>query len=161
MRHTASPRRLWLTAAALVLGAAWASAEDEGQTKVPIDARKTLVERRTERLLGDGASQEVRLDLPAAEEKDLRKDFIETPTERLVGAAPTDDQREFFAALTRRLEEIAAPPAARPEDPANPRVAPGLVRWHPDLAAAQAASRASGKPVLLFQMLGNLDDEFC
>lgn len=143
MRHKAGPRRLWVTAAALALGATWASAQDEGRTKVPIDARKTLVESRTERVLVDDRSQEVRLDVPA-EQRDVRKDFIETPTERLVGPAAPDDAR-------------AADPAA----PANPKVAPGLVRWHPDLAAAQAASRVSGKPVLLFQMLGNLDDEFC
>ncbi len=37
----------------------------------------------------------------------------------------------------------------------------GLVRWHASFGAAQAAARASGKPVLLFQLLGRLDDEFC
>lgn len=40
-------------------------------------------------------------------------------------------------------------------------VAPGLVRWHADFAAACAAARTSGRPVLLFQLLGRLDDEFC
>lgn len=43
----------------------------------------------------------------------------------------------------------------------NPKVAPGKVSWHKDLAAACAASVKSGKPVLLFQMMGKLDDEFC
>ena len=43
----------------------------------------------------------------------------------------------------------------------NPKVAPGRVSWHPNFAAACAASRASGKPVLLFQMMGNLDEQFC
>jgi hypothetical protein len=43
----------------------------------------------------------------------------------------------------------------------NPKVAPGRVSWHPTFAAACAASRASGKPVLLFQMMGNLDEQFC
>jgi len=43
----------------------------------------------------------------------------------------------------------------------NPKVAPGRVLWHPTFAAACAASRASGKPVLLFQMMGNLDEQFC
>ena len=143
MRHTTGAGRLWLAAAALALGAAWASAEDEGQKEIADDARKYLVESRTERLLGDEPHREVRLD-PATQQRDLRKDLIETPTELLVGPA--------------------APEAARSADPAvpaNPKVAPGLVRWHADLAAAQAASRVSGKPVLLFQMLGNLDDEFC
>ena len=44
---------------------------------------------------------------------------------------------------------------------ANPTVRPGRVRWHADLAAASAASRNSGTPVFLFQMLGRLDERFC
>lgn len=44
--------------------------------------------------------------------------------------------------------------------PSRP-VAPGLVAWHADFAAACAAAESSGKPVLLFQLLGRLDDELC
>jgi hypothetical protein len=43
----------------------------------------------------------------------------------------------------------------------NPKVQPGKVTWHKDFAAACAASAKSGKPVLLFQMMGKLDDQFC
>jgi hypothetical protein len=43
----------------------------------------------------------------------------------------------------------------------NPKVRPGKVRWHADFAAACRAAWTSGKPVLLFQMMGNLDDRFC
>jgi hypothetical protein len=53
----------------------------------------------------------------------------------------------------------AALPAAA--DPSNPKVEPGLVKWHPTLAAACEVSRQSGKPVLLLQMMGKLDDKFC
>jgi hypothetical protein len=42
----------------------------------------------------------------------------------------------------------------------NPRVRPGKVNWHPSFHAACEASH-SGKPVLLFQMLGKLDEQFC
>jgi hypothetical protein len=42
----------------------------------------------------------------------------------------------------------------------NPKVEPGKVRWYADFAAARAASAKSGKPVLLFQMMGKLDDQF-
>jgi hypothetical protein len=52
-----------------------------------------------------------------------------------------------------------APPGA--DSPANPRTRPGLVRWHADFTAACAAARRSGKPVLLFHMLGRLDERFC
>ena len=43
----------------------------------------------------------------------------------------------------------------------NTRVLPGLVHWHATFADACAASRKSHKPVLLFQMMGKLDDQFC
>lgn len=43
----------------------------------------------------------------------------------------------------------------------NPKASPGKVHWHPTLAAAQAAAARSGKPVLLFHMMGRLDDRFC
>ena len=43
----------------------------------------------------------------------------------------------------------------------NPRVRPGRICWHPTFTAACDAARKSGKPVLLFQMMGQLDDQFC
>ena len=41
------------------------------------------------------------------------------------------------------------------------RVAPGRVVWHGDFKAAVAAAAKSKRPVMLFQLLGRLDDEFC
>jgi hypothetical protein len=43
----------------------------------------------------------------------------------------------------------------------NPKVKPGLVSWHPTMADACAAAKRTGKPVLLFQLMGNLDERFC
>ncbi len=43
----------------------------------------------------------------------------------------------------------------------NPKVEPGKVKWHADFDAACKAAAKSGKPVLLFQMMGKLDDQFC
>jgi hypothetical protein len=43
----------------------------------------------------------------------------------------------------------------------NPKVQAGRVQWHPTFAAACEAARKSGKPVLLFQMMGKLDEQFC
>lgn len=61
--------------------------------------------------------------------------------------------------------------ASAPASPAAPtpvqsissstKVTPGKVTWHPDFESACRASSASGKPVLLFQMMGRLDDHFC
>jgi len=42
----------------------------------------------------------------------------------------------------------------------NPKVAPGRVSWHPSFSAACEAARNSRKPVLLFQMMGKLDEQF-
>lgn len=38
---------------------------------------------------------------------------------------------------------------------------PGDINWHSNFEDACKASILSGKPVLLFQMMGNLDDKFC
>jgi hypothetical protein len=43
----------------------------------------------------------------------------------------------------------------------NRSIKPGLVRWHKSFDEACLAAKSSGKPVLLFQMLGRLDQEFC
>ena len=59
---------------------------------------------------------------------------------------------------------VAPPPhavALAPGKDDNPTVAPGLVKWHKTLADAQAASEKSGRPVLLFHMMGQLDKQFC
>lgn len=43
----------------------------------------------------------------------------------------------------------------------NPKVPPGLVQWKNDFEDACLASKRSEKPVLLFQVLGRLDERFC
>jgi hypothetical protein len=43
----------------------------------------------------------------------------------------------------------------------NPKVEPGAVKWHATFDEACQASAKSGKPVLLFQMMGKLDEKFC
>jgi hypothetical protein len=52
-----------------------------------------------------------------------------------------------------------APPVRSGAD--NPAVEPGRVAWHPSFESARAASKASGKPVLLLHMMGRLDRQFC
>ncbi len=75
--------------------------------------------------------------------------------------APLQDPlRDLSKALVERpLERALAQTSEAPGAPT--RVRPGLVRWHADFDAARAAARLSGKPVLLFQLLGRLDDELC
>jgi hypothetical protein len=62
----------------------------------------------------------------------------------------------LVAAAAKPFE--AAPP---PRVTTNPAVEPGRVRWHPSFAEAQAVAKKSGKPVLLFHMMGQLDRQFC
>ena len=65
----------------------------------------------------------------------------------------------FFSkrAVELPLERALVPLATT----ANRPVPPGLVSWHADFAAACAAAERSQKPVLLFQLLGRLDEELC
>jgi hypothetical protein len=59
-------------------------------------------------------------------------------------------------AMTEAVPTAPASPAF-----ANPKVEPGKVKWHTDFDTACKAAAKSGKPVLLFQMMGKLDDQFC
>ena len=45
--------------------------------------------------------------------------------------------------------------------PLEESVKPGEVRWHGSFEKALAAAGVSGKPVMLFQLLGRLDEGFC
>ena len=45
--------------------------------------------------------------------------------------------------------------------PAIVAARPGALAWHAEFDGARAASAASGRPVLLFQLLGRLDTEHC
>ena len=86
----------------------------------------------------------------------------------LPGAPPNDpkpkmDHGKFIAeSPTKRvLARTGGAPAVSVGDFVNPKVEPGKVRWHADFAAACRAAGRSGKPVLLFQMMGRLDQKFC
>jgi hypothetical protein len=80
---------------------------------------------------------------PNVRDVDRPKGMIEMPTKRILA----------------RQTNLA--PAAGADAFVNPKVQPGAVRWHKDFDAACAAAKKSGKPVLLFQMMGKLDDRFC
>jgi hypothetical protein len=83
--------------------------------------------------------------------RDLDKNRIERPVENLVRGPKT--------AIEPANHQTATKAAAG--DFVNPKVEPGKVKWHAGFEAACAAAAKSGKPVLLFQMMGKLDDQFC
>lgn len=59
-------------------------------------------------------------------------------------------------------EAPTAPTAtATVADSENPTVRPGLVKWHSSVTDAKVAAQKSGKPVLVFHMMGQLDKQFC
>jgi hypothetical protein len=121
---------------------------------------------------------------PAVPRADVAKGrVVERPTEELVAelSQPVDQPAEAApeakpAAADRTKRQVVEPAAeaivrdAQPSDGAdaeeptgaddNPRVEPGKVQWHDDADAAIAAAKSSGKPVLVFHLLGQLDQRF-
>ena len=86
--------------------------------------------------------------------------------------APSAAAQEEFPADSRKfrvegpIKTLMIPPLAR-STTTTAAAAPqaGLdaprVAWHANPDAAKAAAAESKKPILLFQLLGKLDDEFC
>ena len=66
-----------------------------------------------------------------------------------------------LSALTTGLALCAIAPFSGSETAARGPHVIGAVTWHADFEAARAAAAQSGKPILLFQLLGELDDPFC
>lgn len=81
----------------------------------------------------------------------------------------TQDRRGFLKtslavgalAFAGGRSSATTPTPTPPADADNPRVRPGRVNWHEGFDAACAASDQSGKPVLLFHMMGRMDQRFC
>ena len=73
-----------------------------------------------------------------------------------------DRPKRAVEAPTKRVVRAAGPGSAKPQaaKSGNPRVSPGKVRWAGNYTKALAAAKKSGKPVLLFQLLGELDRRF-
>jgi len=80
---------------------------------------------------------------------DGSKMAIESPVKRLISVTSANP-----AMADRRL-------STNDTAVVSPKVLPGKVAWHPDFNSACAAARRSGRPVLLFHMMGKLDDRFC
>jgi hypothetical protein len=101
--------------------------------------------------------------------RDVGKSDIEGPVKHVLASAaapakpapavPTYRTKGVIEKPTKAMLANAAEAPARGAD--NPKVQPGKVRWHAAFADACARSAVSGKPVLLFQMMGKLDDRFC
>jgi len=90
----------------------------------------------------------------------LRQRVVEMAKEK-AAAKPADNRADIKKRLVEFKTEEVVKERSAPSAEENPKVAPGKVQWHPTFAAACAAAQKSGKPVLLFQMMGQLDLQFC
>lgn len=96
--------------------------------------------------LQDGAKEAVEKPLKK-QVADYAKKKVEIPVERKIDVA-------------KMAVELPVKRAIVPETAAAPAMA-GRVEWRESFAAAVEAAKSSGRPVLLFQLLGRLDEEFC
>jgi hypothetical protein len=100
-----------------------------------------------------------------------KKKVVERPTTKVVAnSAPVQPAPAVALDLSKttriepsvsKLVAATAPTNTTTIPDANPTVEPGKVKWHKTLADAQAASEKTGRPVLLFHMMGQLDKQFC
>jgi hypothetical protein len=60
----------------------------------------------------------------------------------------------FFISCTLHAAQLREPTSSAPTDIAG-------VRWESSFAAGLKRGKAEGKPVLLLQMFGRLDDDLC
>ena len=95
---------------------------------------------------------------PVAGRMDIGKSSIEQPVKRVISG-------NSFMTSGQRLR--ARPVAKTTDIPARSsidgggKVSPGMVSWHSTFNNALKASAASKRPVLVFHLMGNLDDRFC
>jgi hypothetical protein len=78
-----------------------------------------------------------------------------------VAVNPTTPRAADQPAPTKRLVELPTKSLVANAVPANPTIEAGKVKWHPSLADACATAKKTGKPVLVFHMMGQLDKQFC
>jgi hypothetical protein len=84
----------------------------------------------------------------------------EPPAAKPADPSKVDGVKSPKMAIESPLKNLTATKASG-GDFVNPKVAPGKIQWHAGFDSACAAASKSGKPVLLFQMMGKLDDQFC
>ena len=92
---------------------------------------------------------------------DLGKKRVEEPTEAVVDVSKRKIEitaEGFLESPAERTLDSAG--NVQPVDDDHPSCQPGLVNWHDSFESACIASRQSGKPVMLFQLLGQLDQRF-
>lgn len=118
------------------------------------DRRKFTIEQPVKYLVSETTPSET-IAIPDPAPSDKFKEVIETPTKAVLKQETTTAPKTVVShpQLQERVTK-SDPPVE------NPRVEPGKVSWHADFEAARRASGESGKPVMLFQLMGRLDQRF-
>ena len=123
-----------------------------------LDVRKKKIERPVEAVVTDIPT----IGTEASVENVLRRDG--DTTKRLVIEKPVTEivADDTSTENTRQPNELFSEEIASDEKPLddNPKVEPGMVRWHESFDEAKEAATSSGKPVLLFHLMGQLDQRF-
>jgi hypothetical protein len=140
-------RYLPILFAALTLPAIAAAPPAVLKIKPKVDVRKGRIERPVKKAIaGPYRNATKRTEASKVKTKvDVRKSVIESPVKRVIATK--------VRTTTKHAE-------TRNSTTANPRVKPGDVKWHANLTAARKAASRSRKPILLFQMIGQLDQRF-
>jgi hypothetical protein len=162
----------WQITRYLVLGSvALLTMPITGQPPESDRTKREVVERPVAKIVQSSA--------PVRGQPDLTKTLrIEPPVERIVRESATvprnagkpvvvDPGKGKIEFPTKSVLPRSGPPDVSRESPravddtTNPTVKAGLVQWHPSFAKACEAAKVSGKAVLLFHMMGQLDKQFC
>ena len=140
----------WL--AVLVTSAGLAQEPPDAKRDVDVTKRR-VVERSTEALVAELSQRE---ELAAASVEEVRPAAAEDRTKALV----IEPAAEAVVRSTQPMQDVEADGRGASAGDDNPRVVPGKVNWHDDVGTAIAAAKSSGKPILVFHLLGNLDQRF-
>jgi len=89
---------------------------------------------------------------------DFRKSVIESPVKNIL-ANNRSEKPPAQSAETQPVRTLVSSQTLG-KSFNNPKVKAGNVQWHPDFEKACAAAVKSGKPMLLFQLFGRLDEQF-
>ena len=134
--------------------------EGDAALDAELDRRKKVIEAPVKSVVNDVP----RADIESALEQALTQKPVGDLTKRKIIELPVTEIVADESAGDEQPKPEAAGKGAvasdkKPVDD-NPRVEPGKVKWHASFDAAKEAAAKSGKPVLLFHLMGQLDQRF-
>lgn len=112
---------------------------------------------------GDSKVEKGATAVPASEAVRVARSFPEgsfskMAIERPLKKAISDLSAPVGGAISELRTSTLSPAAVSPH---GKQVQPGLVNWESNFKTACLKAKTSAKPVLHFQMMGRLDEEFC